>query len=139
MIAAAILQSAYNDLYKQLRNYIWDYETVVKIANLEVASYMAFPDINNVRYAFDKLRSDVEHSDIWSDDKELQKAVDRFEDKLDGADQIFYGLFPPKEVQREDVPLSKPMPAEIDEKEDIEYEDQEEYNNEYSDEDTEAE
>ena len=98
MIASAILQSAYNDLYKQLRNYIWDYETVVKIADLEVASYMAFPDIDNIRRAYDRLRSDAVSSDIWSDDKELQKAFEHFEDKLDGADQIFYGLFAPEEV-----------------------------------------
>ena len=37
MIAAAIIQSAYNELYKELRNYIWDYDTVVKIAELEAA------------------------------------------------------------------------------------------------------
>ena len=37
MIAAAIIQSAYNELYKELRNYIWDYDTVVKIAELAPA------------------------------------------------------------------------------------------------------
>ena len=133
MIAAAIIQSAYNDLYKQLRNYIWEYETVVKIANLEVASYMAFPDIDDIRRAYSELKSDVVSSDVWSDDKELQKSMDRFEEKLDGADQIFYGLSVPKEIvdnQGSDEVISTTTePDEPDEDESIEediYEDQEE-------------
>lgn len=133
MIAAAIIQSAYNDLYKQLRNYIWEYETVVKIANLEVASYMAFPDIDDIRRAYSELKSDVTSSDVWSDDKELQKSMDRFEEKLDGADQIFYGLSVPKEIvdnQGSDEVISTTTePDEPDEDESIEedtYEDQEE-------------
>ena len=99
MIAAAILQSAYNDLYTQLRNYIWDYETVVKIADLEVATYMAFPDIDNIRRAFSKLSVDIKDSDIYSDDEELQRALDDFDEKLQGADQLFYRLEVPKEVE----------------------------------------
>ena len=99
MIAAAILQSAYNDLYTKLRNYIWDYETVVKIADLEVATYMAFPDIDNIRRAFSKLSVDIKDSDIYSDDEKLQQALDDFEDKLEGADQLFYKLEVPQEVE----------------------------------------
>lgn len=99
MIAAAILQNAYNDLYIKLRNYIWDYETVVKIAELEVATYMAFPDIENIRYAFSRLKNDVRDSDIYPDDEELQQALDAFEEKLEGADQLFYELVVPEEVE----------------------------------------
>ena len=99
MIAAAILQSAYNDLYTKLRNYIWDYETVVKIADLEVATYMAFPDIDNIRRAFSKLSVDIKDSDIYSDDEKLQQALDEFDEKLQGADQLFYKLEVPQEVE----------------------------------------
>lgn len=99
MIAAAILQSAYNDLYTKLRNYIWDYETVVKIADLEVATYMAFPDIDNIKRAFSKLSVDIKDSDIYSDDEELQQALDEFDEKLQGADQLFYKLEVPQEVE----------------------------------------
>ena len=99
MIAAAILQSAYKDLYTKLRNYIWDYETVVKIADLEVATYMAFPDIDNIRRAFSKLSVDIKDSDIYSDDEELQQALDEFDEKLQGADQLFYKLEVPQEVE----------------------------------------
>lgn len=132
MIAAAILQSAYNDLYKQLRNYIWDYETVVKIANLEVASYMAFPDIGKIRYAYEDLRKEIAASDVWADDKDLQKAVDGFDEKLDGADQIFYGLSVPQEIidnKESDVveTIDTEQDIDITDEEDIDYENQEEY------------
>ena len=99
MIAAAILQSAYNDLYTKLRNYIWEYDTVVKIADLEVATYMAFPDIDNIKRAFSKLSVDIKDSDIYSDDEELQQALDEFDEKLQGADQLFYKLEVPQEVE----------------------------------------
>ena len=146
MIAAAILQTAYNDLYKQLRNYIWDYETVVKLADLEVATYMTFPDIDRIRFAFNKLKSDVQASDIWSDDKLLQKAIDSFEDKLDGADQLFYELIVPEEVKTtetaididEEVVDDEPdMADDIDIKEEDEYDYQEESDSEQGTEDTE--
>lgn len=144
MIAAAILQSAYNDLYKQLRNYIWDYETVVKLADLEVATYMTFPDIDKIHHAFGKLKSDIETSDVWSDDEDLQKAVDSFEDKLDGADQLFYELVVPEEVKTTDTTVDiveeePDMAEDIDIKEEDEDDYQEEFSDEYSDEDTEAE
>lgn len=146
MIASAILQQAYNDLYKQMRNYIWDYEAVVKIADLEVASYMAFPDIDNIRRAYDRLKSDTSRSDVWSDDKLLQKAFDSFEEKLDRADQIFYGLFAPEEVvHTKETPLDTPKLADklLDNyntgEESAEYENQEELSDEYTDENTEAE
>ena len=99
MIAAAILQSAYNDLYTKLRNYIWEYDTVVKIADLEVATYMAFPNIDDIRRAFSKLSVDIKDSDIYSDDEELQQALDEFDEKLQGADQLFYKLEVPQEVE----------------------------------------
>lgn len=143
MIAAAIIQNAYNDLYKQLRNYIWEYDTVVKIADLEVAAYMAFPDISKVRWAYNQLASDVSTSDIWSDDKDLQKAFDNFEEKLDGADAIYYGLFVPEEVVNTDIPdadIDISVEEEIpDREEEVDYADNEESESEFTDENAEEE
>ena len=143
MIAAAIIQNAYNDLYKQLRNYIWEYDTVVKIADLEVAAYMAFPDINKVRWAYNQLASDVSTSDIWADDEDLQKAFDNFEEKLDGADTIYYGLFVPEEVVNTDIPnadIDISVEEEIpDREEEVDYADNEKSESEFTDENAEEE
>lgn len=135
MIAAAMIQQAYIDLYRQIRNYIWDYDTVVKLAELEVASYMAFPDIDKVRYALDQLKIELNSSDVYAEDEDLQKAVDDFSETLDGADQVFYGLEVPQEVQYRSKSDNIIDNATIEEEDD--YEDQEEPDSQFTDNDTE--
>lgn len=135
MIAAAMIQQAYIDLYKQVRNYIWDYDTVVKLAELEVAAYMAFPDIDKVRYALDQLKVELNSSDVYAEDEDLQKAVDDFSDTLDGADQVFYGLEVPQEVQYRSKSDNIIDDTTIEEEDD--YEDQEEPGSQFTDNDTE--
>ena len=135
MIAAAMIQQAYIDLYKQIRNYIWDYDTVVKLAELEVAAYMAFPDIDNVRYALDQLKVELNSSDVYAEDEDLQKAVDDFSDTLDGADQVFYGLEVPQEIQYKEKSVEEIDETTIEEEDD--YEDQEEPDSQFTDNDTE--
>lgn len=135
MIAAAMIQQAYIDLYKQIRNYIWDYDTVVKLAELEVAAYMAFPDIDKVRYALDQLKVELNSSDVYAEDEDLQKAVDDFSDTLDGADQVFYGLEVPQEVQYRSKSDNIIDDTTIEEEDD--YEDQEEPGGQFTDNDTE--
>lgn len=98
MIAAAIIQSAYNGLYKELRNYIWDYDTVVKIAELEAATYMAFPDLEKIRICASKLETELRASDVYDEDEALQAAMKTFDDQLEGADAVYYGLFVPQEI-----------------------------------------
>ena len=135
MIAAAMIQQAYIDLYKQIRNYIWDYDTVVKLAELEVAAYMAFPNIDKVRYALDQLKIELNSSYVYAEDEDLQKAVDDFNDTLDGADQVFYGLEVPQEVQYRSKSDNIIDDTTIEEEDD--YEDQEEPDSQFTDNDTE--
>lgn len=135
MIAAAMIQQAYIDLYKQIRNYIWDYDTVVKLAELEVAAYMAFPDIDKVRYALDQLKIELNSSDVYAEDEDLQKAVDDFSETLDGADQVFYGLEVPQEIQYKEKSVKEIDETTIEEEDD--YEDQEEPDGQFTDNDTE--
>ena len=98
MIAAAIIQSAYNELYKQLRNYIWDYDTVVKIAELEAATYMAFPDLEKIRICASQLDTELRASDVYDEDEALQAAMKTFDEQLEGADAVYYGLVVPQEI-----------------------------------------
>lgn len=68
MITSRILQAAYTDLYVVLSEYIWDFDTVSAIADLEVASYQTFPDIGDIKRKLSKLKQLVQHSDVWDDD-----------------------------------------------------------------------
>ena len=124
MIAAAIIQSAYNELYRQLRNYIWDYDTVVKIAELEAATYMAFPDLEKIRICASKLETELRASDVYDEDEALQAAMKTFDDQLDGADAVYYGVFPPQEVTENERNLEELVEERKNNKQDMQVEEE---------------
>lgn len=80
MLSYTELQSAYVDLYIQLRKYIWDFNTVEHIADLEIEVYRIFPSISDVSNAFNKLDSDIKF--IASDDEDFKSKLDAFRDIL---------------------------------------------------------
>lgn len=96
MLSYIELQTAYIDLYKQLRKYIWDFKTVEKLAELEVLVYQTFPDIDKVSAAFNSLKLDIR--DTCMSDEELQTAETAFEDALNSADTLYAKLNQVNEV-----------------------------------------
>ena len=46
MVSANELQNLYNDIYVQMRMYIWDFGTIELLADFEIAVYQRFPDIS---------------------------------------------------------------------------------------------
>ena len=86
---------AYIRLYRQLRNYIWPYETVEHIAELEVAIHNRFPDLQDVRKYFNLLCRDIDKSEI--DDEDLEKAVQQFESCIESEDSVLYAILPKTE------------------------------------------
>jgi hypothetical protein len=83
---------AYVNLYRQLRNYIWPYETVEHIAELEIAVHSRFPNLQDVKRYFNLLRQDISRSDI--EDEDLDKAVKQFESKIESNDSLLYATLP---------------------------------------------
>lgn len=75
-------------MYSQIRNYIWGFNTVEKLANLEIAVYSSFPDISTIQSYFNSLYSDMR--DIMSEDEELAEAVNKFKNTLDSLEGDFY-------------------------------------------------
>lgn len=94
MISLQDLERAYVKLYKKLREYIWDIPTVKDLANLEIAVYNRFPNINEVRQCTDKLRSDIQdvintersQRNIYADDYTLEDAINDFEELINSED-----------------------------------------------------
>lgn len=74
------LQSAYVDLYTEIRRYFWPFHTVEIIADLEIEVYKSFPDIPTVERHFQRLISAVRS--IYNEDEALKSAFDRFSDVL---------------------------------------------------------
>lgn len=90
------LQNYYLTFYKQMRKYIWDYSTVDVLADIEVETFRAFPDVHKVRKLVTKLRSMIR--DIIADDKDLHKAIDSFLDILDEGEESYSKINQVREV-----------------------------------------
>lgn len=87
MISSSDFQISYNEIYKQMRKYIWDFETIENLVDFELSVYKAIPSIEDVRKCFQRLRMDTRC--VEADDDELKSAFDKFS-KLIGADQEIY-------------------------------------------------
>lgn len=70
----------YERFYKQMRKYIWDVSTVIKLAQLEVSLYQAFPKSEDCRKYLDDLYKDIKP--VMKDDDYLSKAYDNLKDYI---------------------------------------------------------
>ena len=95
MIGSNILQNAYNNLYKEIRKYIWSFEAVNAIADLEISAYQSFADIVAVRKNLDRVKSYAR--DVLKDDEDLQKVFDAFYDLREDEDRTYVKLTAVKE------------------------------------------
>ena len=90
MITATNLQNAYNALYKEVRNYIWDFDTVSALAELEVETYQAFPDMKQLSNKLATFKRYVDATDVMRTDEALKKAFDAFDEVVNGNDVELY-------------------------------------------------
>lgn len=88
MISSKEIQHRYVKMYEKLRNYIWGFETVEKLANLEIEVYNSFPDISKIQSFFNSLYQDVKT--VFDEDEELAEAVDAFKKFIESIESDFY-------------------------------------------------
>ena len=96
MISVMDIQSAYNNLYSEMRKYIWDFSTVSKLADLEISAYQTMPSVSDIKNNLNKLKQDTR--EVQSDDSELKKAFEDFENLLDSDDTPYKKLYQVDEV-----------------------------------------
>lgn len=96
MISSITIQTQYQKLYSALREYLWPFDTVELIADLEIACYQAFPAIEDVKSRISNLRREI--SSVLKDDEELRTQFDEFEEMLNGQDTVYLTLNKVKEV-----------------------------------------
>lgn len=75
-------------MYTQLRNYIWGFNAVERLANLEIEVYNSFPDISKIQSNFNALYIDVK--DVFEEDEELAEAVNSFKELIESVEDDFY-------------------------------------------------
>lgn len=82
------IQTEYIKLYKLLRQYIWEYQVVEHIGELEVLAFTAFADRDELKQAIARLIQDIKATDVWSEDEELRDCFDEFIALLDAGDTV---------------------------------------------------
>lgn len=90
MISQHEIQSLYMDLYRCIRKYLWPFNIVVHIADLEIECYKAFPDIELLRDRLKVLSSDV--ASVSREDEELNDAFEAFSDALNDVTTVYNKL-----------------------------------------------
>lgn len=90
MISAKHLQRDYNKLYKELRRIIWPYSVVEMIANLEIAIYKSFPDMEEVKRCYSTLKRACFR--YIKDDEELETAFEKLSETIEDGPDIYSKL-----------------------------------------------
>lgn len=96
MISSVTIQQDYNQLYRYLRNYLWDYRTLNDICELELACYTAFPSIKLVTSCLRRVKQDV--LNILRIDEDVESQFNQFENDLEDACDTFLKIPVSKEV-----------------------------------------
>lgn len=98
MILSSTLQNAYNKMYVALREYIWPFDIVEQLSELEIATYQRFPDLKEVERKFNKLVNSVSYTDPYREDEGIRECFDDFRDILNTSEEVYYDITSFKEV-----------------------------------------
>lgn len=90
MISLQDLKRKYVEFYSEIKNYIWPFDTVKDLADLEIAIFDRFPDMHEVRKLFQKFRSDIFQK--IKEYEELEEAVNKFQEFIDDEDEVYSQL-----------------------------------------------
>lgn len=96
MINSKDIQKAYVQLYKVLRNYLWEIHVVFLIVEIELNAYSAIPDTYKLTNQLSRLRSYV--YSVLQQDEDMQKAFDDFFELLDSGNQAYAKVIQIQEV-----------------------------------------
>lgn len=96
MVSYATIRTAYNDVYAEMRKYIWGFPAVEALADVEVASYETCVDLDNLRSLFYRLRQHTR--EVEFEDTDLKKALDAFQEIIDNDNEVFVKLNKVNEV-----------------------------------------
>lgn len=96
MISCTDIQVMYNRLYKEVRRYIWSFQAVEALADLEIACYEACPDIHKIRAVFSRFKQYA--LEVLYEDEDMLEVFDRFEELINSEDTCYTPLEKVEEV-----------------------------------------
>jgi hypothetical protein len=83
------IQNKYQKLYKFLMKFLWDYQTVEALANLEIECYKSFPDKDEMQKYLEDLKYRIKntYNELTEDDEpEFEKTFKMLEKTIDDYD-----------------------------------------------------
>lgn len=98
LINSASFRSAYEKFYKEMRNYLWDLNTLNILADIEVATYQSFIDVAELEVKLRKLQQIIRP--IMEDDEYLEDAFNAFNELAEDAKdaKLYCKLYQVEEV-----------------------------------------
>ena len=87
MISSYDIKREYIKLYSALRNYLWGYEFVSALVDLEAAVLVRFPDMKKLRSALQSLYN--MSAETRKEDEQLQSCFDSFKKLVENSDCSF--------------------------------------------------
>lgn len=81
MTSSVIIQNKYISLYKLLRNYLWNFQTVEDIAELEMECFRALPDVDRIKMKLNAISNAAIY--VIRDDDKLRECLDSFYELLE--------------------------------------------------------
>lgn len=89
MITSADIQVKYEQLYEFLMDFLWEFQVVQSLANLEIAIFKRFPDKDEMLKYLRELNRSISYTynDLADDDKtEFKEAYEDLEEAIEGFD-----------------------------------------------------
>ncbi len=83
MTSSVIIQNKYISLYKLLRNYLWNFQTVEDIAELEMECFRALPDVDRIKMKLNAVSNAAIY--VIRDDDKLKECLDSFYELLNDS------------------------------------------------------
>ena len=101
VITSSDIQVRYEQLYKFLMDFLWEFPVVQQIANLEIAIFKRFPDKDEMLKCLRELHTAVSYTYNeldQADESEFKETFDRLETAINDYEDAGYGLYSVEEL-----------------------------------------
>ena len=101
VITSSDIQVRYEQLYKFLMDFLWEFPVVQQIANLEIAIFKRFPDKDEMLKCLRELRTAISYTYNeldQADEPEFKKAFDALEKAIDDYEDAGVELYSVEEL-----------------------------------------
>ena len=113
-VSSQDFRNLYEKFYSQMRLYLWPYQVLEELADVECDIYSAFIDIDKLSKDFGKLQSSIREA--CKDDEDLRKLSDSIRSLIDEKDVEPYArLYKVAEVNPETAKQIRTIPEEEEE------------------------